>query len=86
MAIRMRVCKDEEAICKVCGKSREKSLEIFEIAFTEKQIIRVCDLCNELLLSKSLKASCMVNHKVKSNADMKVIRTRNRLKGVKNGN
>lgn len=75
--IRMRVCKDEEAVCKVCGKSRKESLDIFELSFTEKQIIRICDLCNETLLSKSLKASCMINGRVKSNADMRVIRTRN---------
>lgn len=75
-SIRMRICKDEEAVCKVCGKSRSKSLEIFELAFTEKQVIRICDLCNETLLSKSLKASCIVNHRVKSNIDMKIISNR----------
>lgn len=80
--IKMRVCKDEEAVCKVCGKSRKESLEIFEVFFTEKQIIRICDLCNDTLLNKSLKASCMINHRVKSNADMRVIRTRNIKKDV----
>lgn len=76
--IKMRICKDGEAKCKICGQSRDKSLEIFEIAFTEKQVIRICDLCNEQLLSKSLKASCMVNHRVKSPIDMKVIGNRKR--------
>lgn len=73
----MRICKDEEAVCKVCGKSRRESLEIFELQFTEKQIIRICDLCNEALLNKSLKAVCLINHRTKSNADMRIIRSRN---------
>ena len=76
--IKMRICKDGEAKCKICGQPRDKSLEIFEIAFTEKQVIRICDLCNEQLLSKSLKASCIVNHRVKSPIDMKVIGNRKR--------
>ena len=83
MAIKMRVCKDDESKCKICGKPRNKSLEIFEISFTDKQIIRICDLCNEVLLSKSLKASCMVSHRLKSNSDMKVINQRNRIKANK---
>jgi hypothetical protein len=74
--IKMRICKDEEARCKVCGQSRDKSLEIFEIAFNEKQIIRICDLCNEDLLNKTIKASCIINHRTKSNIDMKIIRAR----------
>lgn len=76
--IKMRVCKDEEAVCKICGTPRDKCLEIFEISFTEKQIIRICDLCNEALLTKSVKASCMINNRTKSNIDMKIIQNRQR--------
>lgn len=75
--VKMRICKDEEAVCKVCGTPRSKSLEIYEIAFTDKQIIRICDECNEQLFSKVLKASSMLNHRVKSNAELRIIRQRN---------
>lgn len=81
--IRMRVCKDEEAVCKVCGKPKSKSLEIFELSFTEKQIIRICDDCNNELFNKSLRASCMVSHRLKSNRDIKIIQERNKQKGLK---
>lgn len=76
--IKMRVCKDEEAVCKVCGIPRNKCIEIFEIAFTEKQVIRICDLCNEQLFVKTLRASSMVNGKIKSKQDMNVIANRKR--------
>lgn len=78
MAIKMRICKDGEARCKICGQPREKSLEIFEISFTDKQIIRICDLCNDELFNKTLRASCIVNHRAKSPLDMKIISNRKR--------
>lgn len=81
MAIRMRINKDRDAKCKVCGATRKNSLELFDIAFTDKNIITICDLCTGVLLNKTLKATCGVNGKIKSRADMAIIGNRftNRL-------
>lgn len=76
MDIKMRTVKDSEAICKICGATKKQSLEIFEIMFTEKAKLTLCDLCNEKLLNKTLKASCNVNNKIKSKEDIKIINKR----------
>lgn len=80
--IRMRINKDGAAKCKVCGATRKNSLELFDIAFTDKNIITICDLCNEVLFNKTLRATCGVNHKVKSQADMVIIRNRSAAKSI----
>lgn len=72
----MRTVKDPEAVCKICGATRKQSLEIFEIMFTEKAKLTLCDLCNDKLLYKTLKASCMVNGKLKGKEDIAVINKR----------
>lgn len=74
--IRMRINKDEKAICKVCGHTRKNSLELFDIAFTDKHIITICDSCNEMLFDKCLKATCSVNAKLKSKKDLSIIQSR----------
>lgn len=76
MGIKMRTVKDPEAICKICGATKKQSLEIFEIMFTEKAKLTLCDLCNNKLLCKTLKASCNVNGKIKSKEDIAVINKR----------
>lgn len=82
MAIKMRTVRDPDAICKICGATRKQSLEIFEIMFTEKAKLTLCDLCNEELLHKTLKASCKVNNKLKSKEDIMIINKRNGKKRV----
>ncbi len=76
--IKMRVNKSPNPKCKVCGNGREKSIELFDLAFDEKHIITICDACNEDLFTKSLKATCHVNGKIKSKHDMLVKRLRNK--------
>lgn len=76
MAVRMRFNKDSSAHCKVCGASRFDSLEMFDVAFTDKARITMCDECMQVLADKSLKAVVHVNGKVKSSRDMAVIRKR----------
>lgn len=78
--IRMRVNKESNCKCKVCGSTRENSLELFDIAFTDKNVITICDLCNEKLFNKTLKANCAVNAKLKDKHDLLVIRNRNSRK------
>lgn len=83
--IRMRINKDGDAKCKVCGATRKNSLELFDIAFTDKNtttIITICDLCNEVLFNKTLRAMCGVNRKVKSQTDMAIIRKRSAAKSM----
>lgn len=76
--IRMRTNKSYDAVCKVCGATRKNSLDFFDIAFTDKHIITICDMCNEQLFNKSLKATCYVNSRVKSQTDLQIIRSRRR--------
>lgn len=76
MGIKMRLNKSDESVCKVCGNTRKTSLELFDIAFTDKHIITICDSCNEVLFNKTLKASCMIDSKLKSQDDLEVIRNR----------
>lgn len=76
MGIRMRQNKNPHVNCKVCGNNLDNSLGMFDIAFTDKHIITICDKCNETLFSKSLKASCMVNEKLKSKKDLDIIARR----------
>lgn len=74
--IRMKINKQEDAVCRVCGHTRKNSLDLFDIAFTDKHIITICDNCNELLFDKTLKASCYVNHRLKDKKDVMVINNR----------
>lgn len=76
MAIRMRTNKDEKAVCKCCGATRKHSLDMFDIAFTDKHIITICDLCNTRLFQKTLTAECKVQNKLKSQQDLKIIQAR----------
>lgn len=39
-------------------------------------IVTVCDVCNEQILMKTLKAECLKNNRVKSGHDMSIIRKR----------
>jgi len=83
--IRMRINKDDDAKCKVCGATRKNSLELFDIALADKNvmtIITICDLCNEVLFNKTLRATCVVNGKAKSQTDMAIIRNRSTAKSM----
>ena len=76
--IRMRTNKSSDAVCKVCGATRKNSLDLFDIAFVDKHIITICDMCNEQLFNKTLKATCYVNGRIKSQTDLRIIRSRQR--------
>lgn len=75
--IKMRISKDECCRCTSCGNTKEQSIEMFELkigAFT----FFLCDSCNEVILQKALKATCLVNAKVKTKRDLKIIKQRKR--------
>lgn len=78
--IKMRVNKSESVRCYCCGCEREKALDMYDIRFGTKLTITICDACNEELLKKTLRASCMTNSRTKSNIDMRIIKARNRRK------
>lgn len=76
--IKMRVNKFQGATCCECGNGRKESLDLFDICIGG-DIITICDQCNEMLLKKTLAASCKVNNRVKSTQDMIVIRNRTKI-------
>ena len=73
----MRVSKDRNEKCICCNKGIEQSLEIFNICFGDV-IVTICDRCNDDLLTKSVRAACLVNHRVKSKRDMQIINERSK--------
>lgn len=78
--IKMRVNKEGEQVrCQVCNTDRKNSLEMFDLAIGDGPapiMLRICDLCCDKLLTKTLRGVCHVNGKVKSQQDMKVIQNR----------
>ena len=75
--IKMRVNKKEDAICDICHKSRNQVLDMFDLSINN-HITTLCDLCNDNLFSKTLKANCYVNNRLKDKHDMKIIQNRNK--------
>lgn len=80
--IKMRINNEsgEQVRCQVCNADRKNSLELFDLAIAADGpapiMLRICDLCCDKLLTKTLRAVCHVNGKVKSQQDMKVIQRR----------
>lgn len=73
--IKMRVNKHDDAICKTCLSKKNESLEMYDLNFAGT-IITICDQCNNVLFSKSLKASCRLDNKLKSSSDINIINRR----------
>lgn len=76
-AIKMRVNKNEDAICDICHKSRKSVLDMFDLSLNN-HIFTLCDICNDNLFNKTLKANCYTNHRLKDKHDMKIIQNRNK--------
>lgn len=75
--IKMRVNKNEDAICDICHKSRKSVLDMFDLSLNN-HIFTLCDICNDSLFNKTLKANCYTNHRLKDKHDMKIIQNRNK--------
>lgn len=73
--IRMKLIT-KPCACEACGKTNETSLMMFCVRFNENKKVTLCDACNEELFNKALKGSCLVNNKIKSSDDLKIIRKR----------
>ena len=75
MAIKMRNNKDVDSICCECGDSRRNVLDMFDLCIGGN-VFTICDMCNEQLFFKTLKAECNKNARVKTPQDMAVMRKR----------
>lgn len=75
MAIKMRNNKDQNSVCCSCGDARKDTLEMFDLLIGET-MVTICDVCNEQILSKTLKGEVNKNGRVKTPNDMRVIRRR----------
>ena len=75
MAIRMRNSKDPDSVCCECGDHRKDVLDMFDIRIGGN-IITICDVCNEILLHKTLCAECAKNARIKMPHDMAIMRRR----------
>lgn len=79
MPIRMRNNTNLDSVCDECGKTRKQVLDMFDLQIADNTIT-ICDLCNDALFYKTLRASCYVNGRPKTNEDINLI---NRRKGKK---
>ena len=77
MAIKMRNNSKSDSVCCECGKARKSVLDMFDVCVGDN-IFTICDVCNEALFYKTLRASCYTNGRVKSERDMAIIRQRGR--------
>ena len=79
MAIRMRNNTKPDSVCCECGDSRKDVLDMFDVC-VGGNIFTLCDVCNEALLYKTLRAECAKNARVKTQHDMVVLRKRSQRK------
>lgn len=75
MAIKMRINKDRDSRCCECGDHRSDVLDMFDLCIGGN-VLTLCDVCNEKILYKTLKAECYKNGRVKTPQDMTVMRKR----------
>lgn len=75
MAIKMRNNNDSDAVCCSCGDNQNQVLGMYDICIGTN-IFTICDRCNETLFSKTLKADCMKNGRLKSQHDLRIIQKR----------
>jgi hypothetical protein len=77
MAIKMRNNTKLDSVCCECGETRKMVLDMFDLCIGGN-IFTICDVCNEALFSKTLRAECYKNGRVKSKEDMAIIHRRAR--------
>lgn len=75
MAIKMRNNTKADAVCCECGESQEEVLNMFDLLIGEV-LLTICDVCNEKLLQKSLRAGVAKDSRVKTARDMIIINKR----------
>lgn len=80
--IKMRNNTKPDAICCECGDKQDKVLNMFDLCIGGN-VFTICDVCNEKILSKCLRADVMKNGRVKSQRDMAIISKRKSRIGFK---
>lgn len=75
MAIKMRNNTNPNSVCCECGDARKDVLDMFDIRIGGT-VLTICDVCNEEILNKTLKAECAKNARVKTPQDRKVLMMR----------
>lgn len=78
--IRMRINK-HNTVCETCGDGSSQVLEMFDLMIGDT-VHTLCDRCVDKLFSKTLTAVCGVDHKLKSQHDLAIIRKRNMSKSI----
>lgn len=73
--IRMRINK-HDTVCETCGDGSSQVLEMFDLMIGDT-VHTICDRCVNKIFSKTLTAVCGVDHKIKSQHDLAIIRKRN---------
>ena len=81
--IKMRNNTEPDAICCECGEGQKEVLNMFDLCIGGN-ILTICDACNEALFSKTLRAECYKNGRVKSQSDIAIINKRKNRKDLKN--
>lgn len=78
MSIKMRVNKEKESECFVCKTIWQNTQEMYDLRFESKldetRTLTLCKTCVDELFTKTLRASCLYNGRVKSKEDMERIR------------
>ena len=76
MAIKMRNNTNKDAICCECGDGQNDVLNMFDLCIGGN-VFTICDVCNEAIFNKTLRAECYKNGRVKSQRDISIINRRN---------
>lgn len=71
----MRINK-HDTVCETCGDGSSQVLEMFDLMIGDT-VHTICDRCVNKLFSKTLTAVCGVDHKIKSQHDLAIMRRRN---------
>lgn len=70
MAIKMRVNNTKDSECNECGCPYSNAAEMYDLILCDVQFT-LCKECSDTLFTKTLKASCMYNAKIKHPEDLK---------------
>lgn len=83
--IKMRINKNEEAVCSICNNGVHQSIMMFDLMLGKNNQLTICDVCNALLFRKTLSADCRVNEKLKTKEDIAILNKRKREKRMETG-
>ena len=80
--IKMRINKNDEAVCSICKNEAHQSIMMFDLMLGKDNQLTICDVCNALLFRKTLSADCRVNEKLKTKEDIAILNKRKMEKKI----